>query len=229
MVKWLPDQTKGKHGGEEATSTCVEDSLRVWHTYEYMWVCFCVSVCINVGDCAAYMCVCTPCCLSFRPWATTVYIHKAEQGWHWVYVCVWVCVCLCVCVCLWMCLCVGGEAGVLAVFGFQRLTSKLFIFWRFWGLVGGTWASALVCGHVMFFMGQEQSEGEEVKGRGGRRAGEEVTAPPVCSIPPPSHPTIPLPKTPSHHHRREKRRLLDHRPPREVEPDRDTDRKTDRH
>ena len=58
-----------------------------------------------------------------------------------------------------------------------------------------------------------------------RRAGKEVTAP---QYPAYTNPTIPLPKTPSHHHRREKRRLLDHRPPRETEADRDTDAKTDR-
>lgn len=121
----------------------------------YMFLCVCV--CINVGecDCTAYMCVCTSCCLSFRPWATTVYIHKAEQGWH----------CVCVCVRARICVCVGWEAGVLAVFGFQWLTPKLFIFRRSWGLVGGIWASALVCGHVMFFIGQEQSGGEEVRGK----------------------------------------------------------------
>lgn len=36
-----------------------------------------------------------------------------------------------------MCVCVGGEAGVLAVIGFQRLTPKLFIFSEEFGISGG--------------------------------------------------------------------------------------------
>lgn len=68
-----------------------------------------------------------------------------------------------------------------------------------------------------------------MKGTGGRRVGEEVTAPPpIPNIYSPI-PLSPLPKTPSDQNRREKRRLLDHRPPREMETDRDTDIKTDRH
>lgn len=39
---------------------------------------------------------------------------------------------------------------------------------------------------------------------------------------------LPFSKTPSHHHWREKWRLLDHRPPREMETDSNTDIKTDR-
>lgn len=79
--------------------------------------------------------------------------------------------------------------------------------------MGGILTSALVCGHIMFFMGPEQAGGEEVKGKwSGRRTYEEVTAtsPPIPSL-------YPLPSIPSHHHWRERRRLLDHRPPREME------------
>lgn len=64
-------------------------------------------------------------------------------------------------------------------------------------------------------MSPEQSGREEVKDMGGRRVGEEVTA--TSAIPPNSTfiPLSPSEKNPSHQHRREKRRPLDHRPPRE--------------
>lgn len=87
-------------------SQCWGQSLRVaCAVYVVVYVCVSSSEWVN----ATILCI-YPDCLSFCLWATTVYLHKPEWGWH------------CVCVN------VGVDAGVLQSLEFQWLTPRPFIF-----------------------------------------------------------------------------------------------------
>lgn len=122
-------EEKGRHGGQEATCSslmAVSGTVSLRVACIRLSACVCVymfrCVCIHVGecDCAAYTCVFARLvvCHSAREQPLFTYTNVSRGGTVCVQ-CVW---------CVYVC--VGVEAGVLAVFGFQRLTPKLFIFWR---------------------------------------------------------------------------------------------------
>lgn len=115
MVKSLPDQRKGRHWREEATQSSLKAVLRT------------VSAC---GMCRICLSLCTFLCM---------YASCHQCGWTWLY-CIYVLV-VCHSTREWpqfiytklsrggtVSVSVSGEAGVLAIPGFQWLTPKLFIF-----------------------------------------------------------------------------------------------------